>query len=166
MVVIRHIKALLQGLGITLKYFFTPKVTQQYPEEKRQPYRAYRGLHYFRPGEQGEERCVACGLCAAVCPNNCIFIESAESADKLSHPERNYAKLYSIGLERCVFCGYCEEACPKEAIALSRRYDMAAYGRSELFLTKDKLLAAGLKVDEDSVGGEVKKTGRRGLWGA
>lgn len=166
MIIVKHITALVKGLSITLKYFFRRKATQQYPEQKRQPFRGYRGLHYFRPGEKGEERCVACGLCAAVCPNNCIFIESAESTDKITHPERNYAKIYSIVLERCLFCGYCEEACPKEAIALSRGYDMSAYSRSEFFWTKDKLLATGLKVDEESFGGEIKKVGRKSLWGA
>ena len=166
MIVIKHITALIKGLLVTLKYFFSSKSTQQYPEVKRRPFRAFRGIHYFRPGEKGEERCVACGLCAAVCPNNCVFIESAESDDRVLHPERNYAKIYSISLERCVFCGYCEEACPKEAIALSRRYDMAVYERRELFWTKDKLLASGLKVDEESRGGDLRKVGRRSLWGA
>ncbi len=164
--IVRHITALLKGLSITLKEFFSRKSTQQYPEEKRQPYAAYRGIHYFRPGESGEERCVACGLCAAVCPNHCIFIEAAESEDELKHPEGQYAEIYSIILERCLFCGYCEEACPKQAIALSRRYDMAVTTRGQMVYTKDKLLAEGLTLDEESVGGEIKKTGRRSLWGA
>jgi NADH-quinone oxidoreductase subunit I len=157
----RGIIALAKGLGITLGEFFSKKSTQQYPEVKRRPYAAYRGIHYFRPGADGAERCVACGLCAAVCPNQCIYIESADSEDKVKHPDRQYAERYSIVLERCLFCGYCEEACPKQAIALSRRYDMVVEKRSEMVYTKDKLLAEGLTVDENAPGGVLERASDR-----
>ena len=160
----KHIVALAKGLSVTLKYFFTDKATQQYPEEVRVPYQGYRGIHYFRPGENGEERCVACGLCAAVCPNACIFIEADEDTNQELHPERQFAKRYAISLERCLFCGYCESACPKEAIALSQRFDMTVEKRSDMFWTKEKLLVAGLKVDEKEKGGVIRKVRRYKWW--
>ncbi|HEY6221697.1 MAG TPA: NADH-quinone oxidoreductase subunit NuoI, partial [Candidatus Eisenbacteria bacterium] len=104
---------LMKGLSITLSHFFKKPVTLKYPDVKMKMYPRFRGLHELHRYENGLERCVCCGLCAAVCPADAIYMEAAENTPTLrfSAGER-YAKRYEIDMLRCIFCGYCEEACP------------------------------------------------------
>jgi NADH-quinone oxidoreductase chain I len=127
---------LLKGLGLTLKMFFSRPVTVQYPEEKTPPAPRWRGPQYFEKDERGKTKCVACGLCMAVCPAQCIYIETAEDEEG-----RRYPLTYEIDSTRCIFCGYCEEACPVNAIFMGRTYEWVERGRKNLVLDTDKLLA-------------------------
>ena len=135
--VIKTIGALGKGLGVTLKYFFKKPVTVKYPEERREPCQRYRGTHILRMDEWGRERCVACCLCARVCPANVITIEPAEREDNEKYPKK-----FEIDLGRCIFCGYCVEACPKAAISMSTEYETADYHREDLIYDKNRLLKA------------------------
>jgi NADH-quinone oxidoreductase chain I len=117
----------LKGLLITMKnFFFSPKITLKYPEERREYSSRYRGLHYIKT-TNGVENCTACMLCPTVCPAECIHIEAGERADKEKYPVR-----FDIDLLRCCFCGMCEEACPKDAIKLSNIYEMSTDHRKVL----------------------------------
>ena len=102
----------------------------------------FRGAHELQRDENGLEKCVACFLCSAACPANCIYIEADENTEekRISGSER-YAKVYNIDYSRCIFCGYCEIACPFDAITLGHDYEMADYNRSDLIFTKEMLLA-------------------------
>ena len=116
-----------KGLMITLKnMLFSPKITYQYPEERRQYSTRFRGLHYIK-ATNGVENCTACMLCPTVCPAECIHIEAGERADKEKYPVK-----FEIDLLRCCFCGMCEEACPKDAIKLSNLYEMSTTCREVL----------------------------------
>ncbi len=127
------IMPLLKGLGFTLSQFFTKPVTIQYPEEKRTPSPRWRGLHRLKT-ENGRLKCVACGLCEAVCPAAVISVEAKETADGRRFPER-----FTVEATRCIFCGYCQEACPKDAIELTTNYEFCGYTREEFHLTRDVL---------------------------
>ena len=105
------LKELFQGLALTGKYLFKPKITVQYPEEKTPMSPRFRGVHALRRYENGEERCIACKLCEAVCPAMAISIESDQREDGSRRTTR-----YDIDLTKCIFCGFCEEACPVDAI--------------------------------------------------
>ncbi|MDR1850411.1 MAG: NADH-quinone oxidoreductase subunit NuoI [Zoogloeaceae bacterium] len=129
---------LLQGLAVTGRYFFTRKVTVRYPEEKTPQGFRFRGLHALRRYPDGEERCIACKLCEAVCPTKAITIELAERDDGSRRTTR-----YDIDLGKCVFCGFCEEACPVEAIVETRVLEYCGRTRSDLYYSKEKLLANG-----------------------
>jgi NADH-quinone oxidoreductase chain I len=129
--------ALIEGLGVTFKYFFTRPVTMKYPEEKREPFLRYRGAHILRRDENGKEMCVACCLCARVCPADVITIEIAEGENGERYPKR-----FDIDMGRCIFCGYCVEACPKAAIIMGHAYELADYGREDIIYDKDRLLEA------------------------
>jgi len=128
---------LLKGLKLTLKRFLNPFsiITIQYPEKKREVSPRWRGIHYFAKDEKGETKCVACGLCQAVCPSNVITIEAAEEPGGTRYPKR-----FLINLTRCIFCGFCEEVCPKDAIKLGRNYEFVNYKRSDFILNKEDLL--------------------------
>lgn len=132
------IKPLLQGLGLTLKHFLSPSkvVTMQYPDEKWTPYPRFRGLHELQRDKDGNEKCVACGLCSTVCPSECIRLEGAE--DEYG---KRYAKTYEIDMLRCIFCGYCEEVCPEEAIFLRQGYELTMDSGKDQVFNKEKLLA-------------------------
>jgi NADH-quinone oxidoreductase chain I len=129
------IKPLLQGLKLTLDYFFSPKITLRYPEEKWDVAPRWRGRHVLTKHASGKIKCVACMLCATVCPAQCIYIEGAAEPDNRKYPEK-----YVIDLGRCIFCGYCVEVCPKEAIEMTTEYEISAYSREGLILDKEQLL--------------------------
>ena len=129
---------LLQGLWVTLKELFRPKVTINYPEEKTLQSPRFRGLHALRRYPNGEERCIACKLCEAVCPALAITIESGVGEDGTRRTTR-----YDIDLFKCIYCGFCEEACPVDAIVETRVLEYHMEHRGENIMTKDKLLAVG-----------------------
>jgi NADH-quinone oxidoreductase subunit I len=129
---------LLRGLKQTGLFFFSKKVTVQYPEEKTPSSPRFRGIHALRKYPNGEERCIACKLCEAVCPALAITIEAEPRLDGSRR-----TTLYDIDLFKCVYCGFCEEACPVDAIVLTRNHDYHFENRGENILTKEKLLAIG-----------------------
>ena len=129
---------LLIGLSVTLKNLFAPKITIQYPEEKTPQSPRFRGLHALRRYGNGQERCIACKLCEAVCPALAITIESDVSGDGTRRTTR-----YDIDLFKCIYCGFCEEACPVDAIVETRIHEYHMEHRGENIMTKDKLLAVG-----------------------
>jgi NADH-quinone oxidoreductase subunit I len=126
---------LLQGLKLTLKYFFSKKITMQYPDEKWEVAPRWRGRHFLPRHASGKTKCVACMLCATVCPAECIEIEGAAEPDNRKYPEK-----YTIDLGRCIFCGYCVEVCPKEAIEMTTAYELSEYSREGLIMTKEMLM--------------------------
>ena len=129
---------LLIGLSVTLRNFFRRKVTLHYPEEKTPQSPRFRGLHALRRYPNGQERCIACKLCEAVCPALAITIESEQRADGTRRTTR-----YDIDLFKCIYCGFCEEACPVDAIVLTRIHEYHMEKRGENIMSKDKLLAVG-----------------------
>ncbi len=133
---------LLKGMSVTLRYFFAPKVTIQYPEQKTPKSPRFRGLHALRRYENGEERCIACKLCEAVCPALAITIDSEEREDGTRRTTR-----YDIDLFKCVYCGLCEEACPVDSIVLTRIDDFFMDKRGDQVITKQELLTLGDKYE-------------------
>ena len=129
---------LLMGLSVTLRNLFRRKITLNYPEEKTPISPRFRGLHALRRYPNGEERCIACKLCEAVCPALAITIESDVGADGTRRTTR-----YDIDLFKCIYCGFCEEACPVDAIVETRIHEYHMENRGENIMTKDKLLAIG-----------------------
>ena len=129
---------LVKGFWLTLKYMFKPKVTINYPFEKGPNSPRFRGEHALRRYPNGEERCIACKLCEAICPALAITIEAEPRIDGSRR-----TTLYDIDLFKCVYCGFCEEACPVDAIVLTRFHDYHFEKRGENILTKEKLLAIG-----------------------
>jgi NADH-quinone oxidoreductase subunit I len=129
---------LLKGLSVTGKYFFKPKVTIQYPEEETPISPRFRGMLALRKYPNGEERCIACKLCEAVCPALAITIEAAPREDG----SRRTTK-YDIDAFKCINCGFCEEACPVDAIVLTSEMHYHQENRGENILPKEKLLALG-----------------------
>ncbi|MEL7298307.1 MAG: NADH-quinone oxidoreductase subunit NuoI [Pseudomonadota bacterium] len=133
---------LWQGLMLTGRNLFRKKVTINYPEEKTPQSPRFRGLHALRRYANGEERCIACKLCEAVCPALAITIESDVSNDGTRRTTR-----YDIDLFKCIYCGFCEEACPVDAIVETRIHEYHMENRGENIMTKDKLLAIGERYD-------------------
>ena len=129
---------LIKGMALTGRYAFRRKVTVQFPEEKTPLSPRFRGLHAQRRYENGEERCIACKLCEAVCPAMAITIESDARDDGTRRTTR-----YDIDLFKCIYCGFCEEACPVDAIVETRIHEYHMENRGENIMTKDKLLAVG-----------------------
>lgn len=128
---------IFKAMALTLKSFLSKPVTRQYPEEPRLAKPGFRGLHALaRESSTGRERCIACGLCGAVCPARCIRVYSAEAEDG-----RKYAERYEIDLLRCVYCALCVEACPVKALCLTEHYEYSDYSREALYMTKEKLLS-------------------------
>ena len=129
---------LLAGLRLTLANLFRRKVTLHYPEEKTPQSPRFRGLHALRRYPNGEERCIACKLCEAVCPALAITIESDVGDNGLRRTTR-----YDIDLFKCIYCGFCEEACPVDSIVETRIHEYHMENRGENIMTKEKLLAIG-----------------------
>ena len=129
---------LLAGLSVTGRNLFRRKITLHYPEEKTPVSPRFRGLHALRRYPNGEERCIACKLCEAVCPALAITIESEVAPDGTRRTTR-----YDIDLFKCIYCGFCEEACPVDAIVETRISEYHMENRGENIMTKDKLLAIG-----------------------
>ena len=133
---------LLLGMKLTGRYLFARKFTVQYPEEKTPISPRFRGLHAQRRYASGEERCIACKLCEAVCPALAISIESEQREDGTRRTTR-----YDIDLFKCIYCGFCEEACPVDAIVETRVFEYHFEERGEHIMTKEKLLAMGDKYE-------------------
>jgi len=133
--------AIAKGMGVTLKEMLSPSITEGYPDEPPKFQERYRGVHRLERDENGLEKCVACFLCSANCPVNCIYIEAAENtaALRISGGER-YASVYNIDYSRCIFCGYCVEACPTDAIVHGHGFEIASYNTSTLIYRKEQLL--------------------------
>jgi NADH-quinone oxidoreductase chain I len=129
---------LFHGLWITLKYFFKKKATINYPFEKGAISARFRGEHVLRRYVSGEERCIACKLCEAICPALAITIEAEERADG----GRRTTK-YDIDMTKCIYCGLCQEACPVDAIVEGPNYEFATFTHEELYYDKEKLLDNG-----------------------
>lgn len=129
---------LFKGMMLTGRYMFARKITVQYPEEKTPQSPRFRGLHALRRYPNGEERCIACKLCEAVCPALAITIESEQRADGTRRTSR-----YDIDLTKCIFCGFCEESCPVDSIVETRFYEYHGEKRGDLYFTKPMLLAIG-----------------------
>lgn len=134
---------LLIGLRLTGRYFFAKKITVQYPEEKTPQSPRFRGLHALRRYPNGEERCIACKLCEAVCPALAITIESEQRADGTRRTTR-----YDIDLFKCIYCGFCEESCPVDSIVETRIFEYHFEKRGENIMTKQDLLAVGDKYEK------------------
>ena len=126
---------LIKGLSLTFRRFFSKPITILYPEEKWECYPRYRGLHQLQKKEDGSAKCVACQLCATVCPSQCIRVETYEDEN-----HKRYAKSYEIDLTRCIFCGYCVEACPVDAIRMTGEYELAQYSRQAVQYDRERLL--------------------------
>jgi NADH-quinone oxidoreductase subunit I len=135
---------LFKGLMVTLWNMFVPRLTVQFPEEKTPYSPRFRGLHALRRYANGEERCIACKLCEAVCPALAITIESEQRDDSTRRTSR-----YDIDLAKCIFCGFCEEACPVDAIVETHILEYHAEKKSELYYTKPMLLAIGEKYEKE-----------------
>ena len=133
--------AIAKGMGITFKEMLNPVITEDYPDAPPKFQERYRGKHELQRDENGLEKCVACFLCSAACPVNCIYIEAADNTEqeRISGGER-YASVYNIDYSRCIFCGYCEDACPTQAITHGHGWELASYNVSTLIYRKEQLL--------------------------
>ncbi|MFN0299176.1 MAG: NADH-quinone oxidoreductase subunit NuoI [Burkholderiales bacterium] len=134
---------LMKGMWLTGRHLFKRKITIQYPEEKTPQSPRFRGLHALRRYPNGEERCIACKLCEAVCPALAITIESEQRPDGTRRTTR-----YDIDLTKCIFCGFCEESCPVDAIVETRIFEYHGEKRGDLYYTKEMLLAVGDRYEE------------------
>lgn len=134
---------LIKGLQLTGKYLFKRKITIFYPEEKTPMSPRFRGLHALRRYPNGEERCIACKLCEAVCPAVAITIDSEQRADGTRRTTR-----YDIDLTKCIFCGFCEESCPVDSIVETHIFEYHGEKRGDLLMTKQRLLDNGDKYEQ------------------
>ncbi len=129
---------LLKGMGSVFMHLFRPRETVAYPEKRAYVAPRWRGRIILSRDKDGRERCVACYLCAAACPVDCIALQATEDASG-----RRYPEFFRINFSRCIFCGFCEEACPTYAIQLTPDYEMGEYRRSQLVYEKEDLLVNG-----------------------
>ncbi|KRA20986.1 MULTISPECIES: NADH-quinone oxidoreductase subunit NuoI [unclassified Lysobacter] len=147
--IVSYFKSLLlielaQGLGLTLKYLFKPKYTLMYPMEKTPQSPRFRGVHALRRYPNGEERCIACKLCEAVCPALAITIDSTKREDGTRRTTR-----YDIDLFKCIFCGFCEESCPVDSIVETHIHEYHFDQRGQNIVTKQQLLAIGDRLEPE-----------------
>jgi NADH-quinone oxidoreductase subunit I len=138
------LKELFKGLALTGRYAFARKITIRFPEEKTPASPRFRGLHALRRYPNGEERCIACKLCEAVCPALAITIESEQRADNTRRTTR-----YDIDLVKCIFCGFCEESCPVDSIVETHIAEYHGERRGDLYYTKEMLLAVGDRYEKE-----------------
>jgi len=134
---------LLKGMAVTGRHLFHRKITVLYPEQKTPLSPRFRGLHALRRYPNGEERCIGCKLCEAVCPAMAITIETAERSDGTRRTTR-----YDIDMAKCIFCGFCEESCPVDSIVETNIFEFHGEKRSDLYFTKEMLLAVGDKYED------------------
>jgi NADH-quinone oxidoreductase subunit I len=137
------------GMAITFKnmiktMFGRSSATVQFPEQKRRPSARYRGIHILTQRQDGTPKCVACYMCATVCPAECIYIESGERPEATIE---KYPTRFEIDLLRCVYCGFCVDACPEEAIIMSRENDLVGTSRADLLIDRDRLMERGKLVE-------------------
>src|ERR1700678_3890849 len=150
MSVIKNIGAIAQGMSITLKEMFQPSIVENYPDGPGPTKGAkfqerFRGMHVLQRDENGLEKCVACLLCAAAGPANCIYIEAAENtAEKRISSSARYAKVYNIDYNRCIFGGYCVEACPSDAISHGHGFELASLNATTLIHRKEDMLVPSI----------------------
>lgn len=151
--ILKGAAAIAKGMSVTLREMMNPIITDDYPDAPPVFQERYRGLHVLQRDDNGLEKCVACFLCSAACPVQCIYIEAADNTEqeRISGGER-YAAVYNIDYSRCIFCGYCVEACPTDAITHGHGFELASFNTSTLIYRKEQLLAP-LK---DGATGKVK----------
>ncbi len=147
---------LLKGMMLTGRYMFARKITVHFPEEKTPQSPRFRGLHALRRYPNGEERCIACKLCEAVCPALAITIDSEQREDSTRRTTR-----YDIDLTKCIFCGFCEESCPVDSIVETHVLEYHGEKRGDLIYTKEMLLAVGDKYEEQIAKDREKDAGYR-----
>ncbi|MCC8368592.1 NADH-quinone oxidoreductase subunit NuoI [Rickettsia endosymbiont of Polydrusus tereticollis] len=135
---------IIMGLALTLKYLFKPKVTINYPYEKSPVSPRFKGEHALRRYENGEERCIACKLCEAICPAQAIIIEADEREDGSRRTTR-----YDIDMTKCIYCGLCQEACPVDAIVEGPNFEFATLTHTELLYDKERLLQNGDRWEQE-----------------
>ena len=146
MSVIKSIGAIAKGMIITGKEMFQPSIVENYPDgpgplKGAKFQERFRGMHVLQRDENGLEKCVACFLCAAACPANCIYIEAADNtAEKRISSSERYAKVYNIDYNRCIFCGYCVEACPTDAITHGHGFELASLNATGMVMRKEDML--------------------------
>jgi NADH-quinone oxidoreductase subunit I len=140
--ILKGAAAIAKGMTVTLREMMNPVITDDYPDAPPVFQERYRGLHVLQRDDNGLEKCVACFLCSAACPVQCIYIEAADNTaqERISGGER-YAAVYNIDYSRCIFCGYCVEACPTDAITHGHGFELASYNTSTLIYRKEQLLA-------------------------
>jgi len=137
-----YLPAVVEGLKTTVRHLFSPKITEEYPEQEPKLPPNYRGVHRLNRDEKGRVKCVACYMCATACPAHCIDIVAAPAPPEWQADGREkYPETFVIDELRCIYCGMCEEACPVDAIELTTLYDLTGYTREEMIFDKEKLLS-------------------------
>jgi NADH-quinone oxidoreductase subunit I len=131
----------IKGFAVTFRQMFRPRVTRQYPAEKRNKPQRFHGRHVLNRYPDGMEKCIGCELCAGVCPARCIYVRGADNPpDRPVSPGERYGFVYEINMLRCIFCGMCVEACPTEAITMTQLFEMSVTDRQDAIYTRDELL--------------------------